>query len=58
MYLLACRRGEESEGSPGQLGEWMERYAPHLSAAALLDGPYFLQENYDREPLSGVAIDA
>lgn len=58
MYFLACRRGEESAGSPGQLGEWMERYAPHLSAAALLDGPYFLQENYDREPLSGVAIDA
>ena len=39
MYLLSCRRGEEGVGSPEQLGEWMECYAPHLCAAALLDGP-------------------
>lgn len=58
MYFLSCRRGEEGVGSPEQLGEWMECYAPHLCAAALLDGPYFLREDYDREPLSGVAIDA
>ena len=58
MYFLACRRGEQSVGSPGQLGEWMERYAPHLSDAALLDGPYFLHGDYNREPLSGVAVDA
>ena len=36
----------------------MEHYAPHLCAAALLDGPYFLRDDYRREPLSGVAIDA
>lgn len=58
MYFLACRRGEESTGSVDQLGEWVERYAPHLSAAALLDGPYFLRDDYRREPLSGVAVDA
>lgn len=58
MYFLACRRGEKGVGSPEQLGEWMERYAPHLSAAVLFDGPFFLHEDYRREPLSGVAIDA
>ena len=48
----------KSTGSVDQLGEWVENYAPHLSAAALLDGPYFLRDDYRREPLSGVAVDA
>lgn len=60
MYFLATRRGDTclSEDTHGQVGEWVERYAPHISAAMALDGVYFTQQGFEREPLSGVAVDA
>lgn len=60
MYFLATRRGERfvQGQTEGQIGDWVERYSPHLSAAMLLDGPYFTQEGVEQEPLSGVALDA
>lgn len=60
MYFLGSQRGDAlvSAGAGAMVGEWINRYAPHLSAAMLLDGPYFTQEGYDRPPLAGVAVDA
>lgn len=60
MYFLGSQRGESfsSKASPAMIGEWIARYAPHLSAAMLLDGPYFVDDAFDAEPLFGVAVDA
>ena len=60
MYFLASQRGGSlvGGGAGDMAGEWIDRYAPHLSAAMLLDGPYFTQDGYDRPPLGGVAVDA
>lgn len=60
MYFLGLHRAGERLGEEAEalVGEWVERYAPHLSSAALLDGPYFTQEGYDAPPLAGVAVDA
>ena len=60
MYFLATRRGEQfvSDQTEEMLGDWVERYAPHLSGAMLLDGLYFSETAFDRAPMSGVAVDA
>ena len=60
MYFLGSWRGEQrnEEMFDRRVGEWIDRYAPHLSAAVLLDGPYFLQDGYMPDPLSGIAADA
>ena len=60
MYFLGSWR-EDADNGPQydlRMGEWIERYAPHLSAAVLFDGPYFTQDGYTAQPLSGVAADA
>lgn len=60
MYFLGMRRGEKlvDERTDELAGEWVERYAPHLSASLLLDGPYLTEEDYDEPPLGGIAVDA
>lgn len=60
MYFLGSQRGKSfsSKAAPSMIGGWIKRYAPHLSAAILLDGPYFVDPSFAREPLSGVAVDA
>lgn len=60
MYFLGSQRDDQliSEKSDWLIGEWVDRYAPHLSAAVLLDGPYFTQTGYYEPPLAGVAVDA
>lgn len=60
MYFLGVLRGQEPiEPEAGEmLGQWVKRYAPHLSTAVLLDGPYLTRERYDQPPLRGVALDA
>lgn len=60
MYFLATRRDEQfvCGDADALIGGWVERYAPHLSAALLLDGPYMTREDFDRTPLSGAAVDA
>ena len=60
MYFLGVLRALEPIGpETGEiLGQWIKHYAPHLSSAVLLDGPYLTQERYDRPPLQGVALDA
>lgn len=60
MYFLGVLRGQEPiEPEAGEmLGQWVKRYAPHLSTAMLLDGPYLTRERYDQPPLRGVALDA
>lgn len=60
MYFLAARRGEKfvCARAHDMVGAWIERYAPHLSSAALLDGPFFARQGCEREPLRGVAVDA
>ena len=60
MYFLGTLRG----GSPvdedmiDMLSRWVDAYAPHLSAAMLLDGPYLTRTDYHEPPLLGVAVDA
>lgn len=60
MYFLATRRGEQfiDEKTHERIGEWIDRYAPHLSTSTVLDGAYITQPDFDREPLSGVVVDA
>lgn len=60
MYFLGLHRAGKQLGEKAEalVGAWVERYAPHLSSAALLDGPYFTENGYDAPPLAGVVVDA
>lgn len=60
MYFLCSQRGSDfsNNAAPEMTGDWIARYAPHLSAASLLDGPYFTDATYNKPPQLGVAVDA
>ena len=60
MYFLGTLRGDSpvDESMIDTLSRWVEAYAPHLSAALLLDGPYLTRTDYHEPPLQGVAVDA
>lgn len=60
MYFLGIHRnGKLVDARTDALaGEWISRYSPHLSSAALLDGPYFTGDASGLSPLYGIAVDA
>lgn len=60
MYFLGTMRDGRpvDEHMVTTLSRWVDAYAPHLSAAMLLDGPYLTREDYREPPLQGVAVDA
>ena len=60
MYFLGTLRDGRptDEGMIDMLSQWVDAYAPHLSAAMLLDGPYLTRTDYHEPPLQGVAVDA
>ena len=60
MYFLGTLRGGRpvDENMIDLLSKWVDAYAPHLSAAMLLDGPYLTRTDYHEPPLQGVAVDA
>lgn len=60
MYFLGTLRDGRptDEGMIDMLSQWVDAYAPHLSAAMLLDGPYLTRTDYHEPPLLGVAVDA
>ena len=60
MYFLRTRRGEQFIGEDvhEQIGEWVDRYAPHLSTATVLAGRSIMDPDFECEPLFGVAVDA
>lgn len=60
MYFLGTLRDGKPAGENmvDMLSRWVDAYAPHLSAALLLDGPYLTRADYREPPLQGVAVDA
>ena len=60
MYFLGTLRGDSPVDGDmiDTLSRWVDAYAPHLSAAMLLDGPYLTRTDYHEPPLQGVAVDA